>query len=349
MDRATIVASLPTGPRQPVEGSPPRRLGSVRRTTSIDERWDDFGQPRTVRAAGRDLVTGLDGSTVVRDEASLELTTDGLGNVATIRTVPEVVALEQLVGTGTRSGFRGVVELVAGEHVRPDTVLHQLLDDVPLAALIASYGLTREHPEWNIPPEAHARLRNLCAGWEDGATMMATLDATGVFPIPEGPPAPGLVSDDDPTGWHDLAPMEPRTVRRVRRLDTWRSTSEIVVEAYFRDSHLGAAGPEDVLHEYSVTLALHPGNSPGESLRVHSIAAVPHTLPWPECPGAVASVQRVVGSSIADLAQVVSATFTGTSTCSHLNDLLRSVSGVADLAAQLPLTDADSTTAAEAP
>jgi hypothetical protein len=65
--------------------------------------------------------------------------------------------------------------------------LHQVLDDIPLAAVIATYGLTREHPEWNIPPEAAERLRDLCSGWADGATMIGTLDTTGIFPIPEEP------------------------------------------------------------------------------------------------------------------------------------------------------------------
>ena len=335
-DRAALVAGLPTGPRHPVTGTPARRPGSVRRTTSIEERWEDFGRPRTVRASGRDLVTSVDGSAEVRDAASLELRTDGAGNVATIRTEPTVVELDGLVGTGTRSGFRAAVGAVAPGAVRPGTVLHQLLDDVPLAALIASYGLTREHPEWNIPPEATARLRNLCAGWQDGATMMGALDATGIFPIPEGPVAPPLDSEDDPLGWHDIAPMDRRTVRRVRRLDLWHTDGAVAVEAYFRDSHLGAEGPEDVLHEYTVAMTLGPAAGPSDALRVESATATAHTLPWPECPGAVASVDRVVGTAVTGLVDLVARDLTGTSTCSHLNDVLRSAGGVAVLAALLP-------------
>ena len=202
---------------------------------------------------------------------------------------------------------------------------------MPLAAIIATYGLTREHPEWNIPPEAAERLRDLCAGWADGATMIGTLDATGIFPIPEGPPAPSLASPDDPLAWHELAPMERRTVRRVRRLDLWRDAGALALEVYFRDSHLGPEGPEDVLHEYTVSARLS-----ADELRIADVSAVAHTLPWPECPGALGSASRAVGRTVDELPVVVRDAFTGTSTCSHLNDVLRSTVAVRAMASVLP-------------
>ena len=52
-DRAALVASLPHGPRNPLAGTPPRPPGSVRRTTTIDQAWDDFGKPHVVTASGR--------------------------------------------------------------------------------------------------------------------------------------------------------------------------------------------------------------------------------------------------------------------------------------------------------
>ncbi|HRW36854.1 MAG: DUF2889 domain-containing protein [Acidimicrobiales bacterium] len=331
-ERARLVASLPTGPQEPVAGTPPRRPGSVRRTTAIEERWDDFGEPRRVRASGRDLVTDLDGEASVPDAASLTLLTDGTGNVTELVAEPPEPQLAEMTGVGVRSGFRAAAVALVPDHRARGSVLHQLLDDVPLAAIIATYGLTREHPEWNIPPEAAERLRDLCAGWADGATMIGTLDATEIFPIPVGPPAPSLASDDDPLAWHELPPMERRTVRRVRRLDLWRaSPDELALEVYFRDSHLGPDGPEDVLHEYTVTAALDPAD-----LRFTAVDAVAHTLPWPECPGALASAQRAVGRTVDELPEVVRLDFTGTSTCSHLNDLLRSTVAVRAMAEVLP-------------
>lgn len=335
-DRAALVASLPTGPREPVGGTPPRRPGSVRRTTSVDEGWDDFGRPRRVRAAGRDLVTAADGTARIHDTAVLSLVTDGTGNVTEVGAEPADPRLQGLVGTGVRSGFRAAAAALVPDHHERRSVLAQLLDDVPLAAVIASYGLTREHPEWNIPPEAAARLRDLCSGWADGATMIGTLDRTGVFPIPEGPPAPPLLPADDPLAWHDAGPVERRTVRRVRRLDLWRSGPRVELEVYFRDSHLGREGPEDVLHEYTLSASLGPASDGTDDLLVERVAVVAHTLPWPECPAATASVQRVAGLPVRELADRVRTEFTGTSTCTHLNDVLRSAAAAAELARVLP-------------
>ena len=47
-----------------------------------------------------------------------------------------------------------------------------------------------------------------------------------------------------------------------------------------------------------------------------------------ECPGALGSAARLAGQPLADLRPWVRETFTGTSTCTHLNDVLR---GVADV------------------
>lgn len=331
-ERRLLVASLPKGPRTPLTGTPARRRGSVRRTTMLEERWDDFGKPRHVRASGRDLVTAFDGTATVADAASLALVTDGTGALTSIEADPVEPRLDGLVGVGVRSGFRSVAAALVPDHAERGSVLHQLLDDLPLASLIASYGLTREHPEWNIPRDSVDRLRDVCAGWEDGATMIDALDRTGIFPVPVGPPAPPLTDDTDALAWHDLGERERKTVRRVRRLDLWRADDDtLALEVYFRDTHLGLEGPEDVLHELTLTATVDPTER-----RFTAVSAAAHTLPWPECPGSLASAQRVIGWRVDEVADRVRAEFVGTSTCSHLNDLLRSTAAVAALAAELP-------------
>jgi hypothetical protein len=207
-------------------------------------------------------------------------------------------------------------------------VLLQLLDDFPMAALISMYGSSREQPAFALPPEAGARLTDLCAGWAGGATMLDALARTGIFPIPIGPPAPDLQPSDDPLAWHDLPPLAPRSVRRRRRLDL-SPGDPLELDVHFRDSHLGADGVEDVLHEYTLTATLDP------TLTVLAAAASARVLPWPECPGAVDSAGRVVGQPVSALRSLVASDFTGTSTCTHLNDVLRSLVGATALAAAL--------------
>lgn len=320
-DRAALTASLPTGPRQPVLRTPPRHPDSVRRTTALDLGWSDPGQPQVVTASGRDLLTDATGTAQVLNEEHVTITVGG-DDIVTSADAGSAHDLSGLLGAPARSGFRGWVTEVLADHRHGGTLLHQLLDDLPLALLIANYGLTREHPEWEIPPEATARLTDLCAGWAQEGTMLVALTRSGTFPVPIGPPAPPLDSPADPLGWHHLDDLPPRAVRRVRRLDLVQG-DPLTLEVYFRDSHRGADGKADVLHEYTLDATVDP-----RTLEVTSAAARAHTLPWPECPGALASASRVVGVRVHVLPDLVAADFVGTSTCTHLNDLLRSMSGV---------------------
>jgi hypothetical protein len=218
------------------------------------------------------------------------------------------------------------VDEAVPEHRDAGTALHQLLDDVPMAALISNYGSTREQgDDFDLPPETAEGLADLCAGWERGATMLGAMTATGIFPIPLGPPAPDLASDD-PLAWHEMEPMVPRSARRRRRIDLIAG-DVLRLDVHFRDSHLAQDADEDVLHEYTLVGTVDPA-----SLVVLSSEATARTLPWPECPRALASAGRVVGHPVSELRRLVSTDFRGISTCTHLNDVLRSLAGVTALA-----------------
>src|SRR4030095_17065022 len=80
--------------------------------------------------------------------------------------------------------------------------------------------------------------------------------------------------------------------------------------------------------ECAVGAAIEPS-----SLRVENVDAAAHVLPWVECEAAAASAGRVVGRSVAELRSHVRTDFKGPSTCTHLNDTLRSLDDVAALAA----------------
>ena len=59
--------------------------------------------------------------------------------------------------------------------------------------------------------------------------------------------------------------------------------------------------------------------------------SLPRVLPWQECPSAAASGSRLVGADIRELRSLVRDGFAGTSTCTHLDDALRSLEDVAAL------------------
>ncbi|MEX2292684.1 MAG: DUF2889 domain-containing protein [Acidimicrobiales bacterium] len=296
----------------------------MRRTTSIDQRRREPGKPQEIVASGRDLLTRADGTVEVVDDVRLQAGVDPMGVVISLEIDPPVPGLDALLGGHVSRGLRGRVDEALPDHRARATVLHQLLDDFPMAALLSSYGSTREMEDWNIPKETAAGMADLCAGWAGDGTMLDALDRTGIFPIPLGPPAPDLISPDDPLAWHDIEPMVPRSIRRRRRLDLFAG-DPLTMDVHFRDSHLGADGLEDVLHEYTLAVDLDP------ALTVLRSEATVRVLPWPECPGAIASAGRIVGQPVSALRQVVAADFKGTSTCTHLNDVLRSLAGATAL------------------
>ncbi len=167
--------------------------------------------------------------------------------------------------------------------------------------------------------------------------MLDTTVTHGIFPVPIGPAvpadAPALGSptgaDADPDAWHELPELPCGWVRRVRRLDLWRDADDpalLRAEAYFRDAYREPDGTIEALHEYTVRATLDRA-----AATIASAEAVAHTLPWPECPGALASAGRIAGLGVGEVADHVRAAFTGTTTCSHLNDQLRSLAGLAAL------------------
>ena len=54
-------------------------------------------------------------------------------------------------------------------------------------------------------------------------------------------------------------------------------------------------------------------------------------LPAPECPAAAASISRIVGREVSTLRDLVRHGFSGPSTCTHLNDVIRSLADVRTL------------------
>jgi hypothetical protein len=90
------------------------------------------------------------------------------------------------------------------------------------------------------------------------------------------------------------------------------------------------ADGESVVHEYSVT-----GGMDVDAGCIAAISAKAHVLPWMECPGAVASAERLSGVPIAEVRGLVRREFSGTSTCTHLNDTLRSLGDLTYLVDQL--------------
>jgi len=145
-------------------------------------------------------------------------------------------------------------------------------------------------------------------------------------PLTIGPPAPPVEQNGDPLAWHPIGALPPWSTRRRRRLDVWEADGAAHVDCFFRDSFVDEDGLETVVHEWSVVAEVDP-----DARQVTSSTASLGPLPFLECPGSAASAGRLVGLDLSELRRTVRKTFVGPTTCTHLNDTLRSLEDVGAL------------------
>jgi hypothetical protein len=283
----------------------PRRPGSIRRTVTIDTvRPGEILGDAVQIAVGRDLRTHLDGSaTVVRDaRVRTEFAYSDHYRLISIETDPIRDELRSLVGTSVSTGFRAAMLAAVPAEQQGATLLHALLDDLPGAALVSGYAIGHAG-KYPVRKEGAPvlQIEGLCAGFQRDGTILAHMTAEGTAPVVTGPPAPTLLDPDDPVAWHALREMGAHDMRRWRRLDVTPGatpTAPVAVEV-----------------------------DPVERTITRS-AATAHSLPWVECIEAEASGDRLAGLALEGLRPLVREDFVGVSTCTHLNDTLRSVEDV---------------------
>jgi hypothetical protein len=341
------------GPQDAVTGATYRLAGSIRRTTNIDTlRPDGLRADAVVDARSRDLRTNHDGTCDVVAAATLQARISPTRELLWIRTSPDIPALQGLLGASVGPGFRSRFNEIATDGCEDGSLLFLLLDDLPGATLVSGYALHHagtldegsrtDHSRTDHSRTDHSRAGrdagpfpdfgaqgDICAGWARDATMMVHVRGTGTLPVPLGPPAPILEPEDDPMSWHIMADLAPYAVRRRRRLDLVAPPAgelEHRIDLHFRDSHVDDQGCETIMHEYTMS-----GTVDLEAGRIGTVAARAHVLPWVECPGALASAQRVDGMELSVLRSRIRKEFVGRSTCTHLNDSLRSLADVTAL------------------
>ena len=352
------------GIHAPTAGTPPRPPGSLRRTSTIDMlRPDGLFGPLVLAGRARDLLTDPDGAATAVGVSACTGRVDFMaGRLLTeVTSEPDRPGLQALLGQRVSSGFRAALQAADPGLAADNSLLNLLLDDFPVATLVSGHAIgagmtgngrtvlslaeaTRQPRAEGPPPgfaPASARpafIRNLCAGFADGGTIMNGVDTNGRPPVVTGPEAPELTTDDE-LGWHELAPLPPGAMRRSRRLDL-QPGPLASIDVLFRDSHVDDEGLETIVHEYTISATLDTAAGV-----LVSCAATPRVLPWVECPAAALSAGRLAGAPVAGLRQHVRDTFLGTSTCTHLNDTLRSLE---DLPALLQLAGDHNITAANA-
>jgi hypothetical protein len=288
---------------EPLDRLPARRAGSIRRTSHVD------------MIGLSDGTLALRGAAVDPGGAASCRALVGTGRqLLAIEMEPAVPGGDRLLGRVVGKGFRAAVDQLC----QPGTLPSVLLSELPVAALLSGYAslYTGEFPS-PIPDAVLAGFPvDICAGWAAPASFMVQIRTEREMPTPKGPPAPDLGD-----GWHPMPTLSPGSMRRQRLIE--RAGRD--VWAMFRDTYAQLDGVVTVLHEYTVEATLDGGGD-GDGERVVRCVSVPRVLPWAECPTAAGSAGRVVGRRVADLRSMVRDEMVGTTTCTHLNDLLSSLS-----------------------
>ena len=315
----------------PVAASIERRFGSIRRTSHIDMHAE--GAMVHLDGSARDLVTDSSGSAIVAD-AAIRAEVGSKGTLDELTVAPSHDAAEELLGCRVGSGFRDAVRSSLPEQVAAGTPLALLLDDLPVATLISGYA--RLYSGDVSADAASAPMQSdICSGWREGGSMMTEVRAGRGVPVALGPAAPRIADerDVDDLAWHHIGPLPVGSMRRRRLLDVHVGDEQWAIGAMFRDTHVQPDGRESVLHEYSLTASVDP------STRTFvSCAAVPRVLPWVECPVAASSADRLVGRELDSARDFIRRELRGTSTCTHLNDLLRSLGDIGSLVAEFEMS-----------
>ncbi len=317
------------GVHAPTESTPPRAPGSLRRTATTDMlRLSGLLGELVMVGRARDLWTDASGAAQVLGAAGYEARVAYLPQreIVQVATEPALPEAQQLVGARATSGFRAALDAALPAERDARSLLYLLLDDLPVTALVSGYAMSFGIRVPMPPGRRMLQHPDLCAGWRTGGTILVEMERDGHVPVVTGPEAKPLARGNDPLAWHALPPIPPNGMRRHRRLDL-SAGDPLGIDVLFRDSHVAPDGRETIVHEYSVTASVDAG-----ALIFDQIEATAHALPWIECNSAAASASRLVGRHVRGLRPEVRAEFTGTTTCTHLNDTLRSLEDIEALA-----------------
>lgn len=334
--------TLAPPPRSTANPAPVRPLASVRRTSSIDVSWPDGieGQ-RLFIGAARDLHTPLEpgGAPVVLSEARFEARLTEDKTITAITADPSPAGIAQIVGARAGGHLRMLLREVMPGMIAQAHPLYLILDDLSGSALVSAFAWSQWYPDWaarlkeRIGEEEHARLMtqrvNVCWGLQEGHSGVQ----------PGGPPsnvadaeAGDVRNPEDEHGWHALSNHEGPGFRRARRIDVTRDEAAGVlrIDSAFQDSASRPDGGRIAIHEYNLR-----ATADLNSLALLSIEPEARILPFSECPGAIANTQRLLGRRLPDIRDEVLTQLRGPEGCTHLNDALRALADVPQLAREL--------------
>jgi hypothetical protein len=334
--------AFPAPPRNPAGAAPPRRPGSIRRTSSLETTWPDGREGRLqIVGRARDAVTpSVGGAPIVRAFDEFRARLDWDRTIREIESTPSRPNIGRLVGARGGGHLRQALHELLPEERQGATPLHLALDDISGVSLISGWAWSQWSDEWTRnfsggeidQQERFRRMEGVCHGFSPGFSSLN--------PDPDGRgrqnavPVIDLRHPDDPDGWHPFTPQDGVVaMRRARWIDVWREGDVIRIDAGFQDSATTPAGGRVAIHEYGLR-----ATADAVSPTLLTVEADPRVLPFRECPAAANNLPKILGAPLSELRVEVLKQFPRTAGCTHLNDALRALAEVPALLARLETT-----------
>lgn len=318
----------------PYGHSPLRRANSVRRTTHIDMTWPDGEeQPMHFVGCGRDVLTRAPQEPIdvlMQDDFTATVTMDR--KIVSIESSCRRCDVSALTGFTGGAYLRAVLQERFPDEREAGTPLYLLLDDLSGSSLIAGWAFTQRPgyvDDFNIQVVEDTALRqtmmNVCLGFAEGSTSLS--GELGSTTSERCAVVKSLVNPEDPDGWPVMAEYCETSMRRARRIDVWSEGNITRAEVYFQDTASRADGSRVAVHEYCLQAYIDAANG-----TLARLDANPHILPYPECPNAIANLERLIGTPVKELRTTVLKRLARAEGCTHLNDAVRSLAEVPVLA-----------------
>ncbi len=288
----------------------------------------------------RDILNGPDGDFEVIAEHSVRILASPLREIIEIEADPPRPELSALVGARAGGQSRALLAETLPGDKEAGTPLYLLIDDFAGASLVAGWAWSRWVDDWRKMARDKGtakvagnkgKMVGICSGFQPGSTALDSDD----FPrhdIQSWSKVVSLANPDDPDGWHDMPAQQGVGFRRSRWLDIWAEGDGIGVDLGFQDS--GTLPDEEMragIHEYRAKAIVDP-----QDWTLRSVAVDPRVLPYAECRGASPNAEIMKGARLTDMREAVLDSLKGTAGCTHLNDTLRSLAEVPQLARHLP-------------
>lgn len=324
-------------PCNPAGPAPVRPRRSVRRTTSIGVTWrNGFRGEADFVGRARDLFTSADGSSQLLTEDWVQVTASADRTITHIAASRLSDRVQALLGTNPVLTMRPAIRAALADEMVAMSPLHLLLDDLPGANLTSSWAWQRADKNWAETRRAgipglgkDGSVVNVCSGFRTGSSALAPDGRPAAGPQSNAP-VPSLRNPADRDGWHELTEAPGVSHMRARRMDV--TEDEVIhIDIGFQDSAVGPGSDQRYgVHEYRVR-----ATASRSDMILLTLEVTPHLLPFSACTGALLGAQRMIGRPLAEFRRQTGKEIRGADGCTHLTDILRSITDVPALVGAL--------------